>query len=1168
MNTTGRSLESNCRTSADCRPVGRSAGISVVVALGVLGMPAAARAATADQICSQVAQQATRVGWDLLDDAGDEAFCRKPWVRVVDRLNACDGRMFRVYGGKLKNLWNRFVTGADASWATWGPRGVGPEIETGTIVGGFKRTFFGAGIAEGTSTVRVTKTGGQARAEITVCRIARDGTVETADRRTYASGTGRVGSTETLTYQNTSNVLVGIVVDTPVSLNSFSYSVQLTSQPTISETAPVAGIADLHNHQYANLAFGGRFYWGDSLEPIATGLASEVINGDTTLQSLAPLDFANRLGQLIVGGLAGVSIDANLILPVIDPGLPLAADGFFTVGTAGFPTFSSWPHHADRTHQQGHISWVQAAHNYGTMSAIAAPTPALRPDRSQLNLLVVTAVNNDTLCKVLKTFDKLGNAPTRDAQGNITSWRSANWECWDEDNVVRQLQAIHQAEQTYPWYRVAMNPWHARRIIREGDLAVIVSMETDKPLSGPNGNMGDWRAQLDTYRAMGLTTLQIVHEQNSIFAGAAPHRDFLMALQAIQWPVASIGNFIDNIVNGQGISPFDLDNDGFNERGLTNVGGELVDAMVARNMPIDLAHASLRARRAVMGRVPDGYGLFDSHVKFERLLRPSPGQTNYGTSSLDREKKFMLQDQIIGEYVSDQVLVGLRTTAIDVYDAPNSQVVNDCPGSAKSFAQVVQFAHEQGLCIAYGTDINTGVAQLGPRFGTGACWAANGALVQDPTARPTPQLGPGATQPALPAWSTGVPTIDGTRYYEDGLATIAWLPELTRDLVGMGTPGAAEKLQASAEAYVAMWERAYSHADSESGAANLGVGASCTRSGDCASGLCREGQCRCAQNSHCGATRYCEADVDLSNNTCRTKRPDGEACPLINGGDRCISGFCSAGRCYTPNSKVIGDRCYVGAECREGRCNNVTDGLRGTCVCTQDSECATRQYCDAGLDFTTNTCRAKKADGSTCDLVGGGHQCLSGRCAYSRCYTPDSKNIGQSCYIGSECRVGRCNHVANGVRGTCVCTSDSHCSSTQYCDAGLDFKANACRAKKSDGSSCALVNGGRTCRSGLCSYGRCYTRNAKSLGQSCYVDAECRVGKCSNPQGVRGVCVCKNHSDCRSGYWCDAGLDLTQNTCKRKLNKGEVCGVIGEIGVGHRCKSGKCKVSGLKLKCK
>jgi hypothetical protein len=150
------------------------------------------------------------------------------------------------------------------------------------------------------------------------------------------------------------------------------------------------------------------------------------------------------------------------------------------------------------------------------------------------------------------------------------------------------------------------------------------------------------------------------------------------------------------------------------------------------------------------------------------------------------------------------------------------------------------------------------------------------------------------------------------------------------------------------------------------------------------------------------------------------------------------------------------------------------------------------------------------------------------------------------------------------------CQVDGDCAQGQYCDAGVDAKANACRAKKDDGESCALVDGGRTCKSGKCKVGRCYTAGSKEMGQSCWVGDECRAGKCNNvSDGTQGTCVCEKDADCGADRWCDKGVDLKDNACKRKLNKGEVCGTVGDIGVGHRCKSGKCKVSGLSkdLKC-
>jgi hypothetical protein len=92
------------------------------------------------------------------------------------------------------------------------------------------------------------------------------------------------------------------------------------------------------------------------------------------------------------------------------------------------------------------------------------------------------------------------------------------------------------------------------------------------------------------------------------------------------------------------------------------------------------------------------------------------------------------------------------------------------------------------------------------------------------------------------------------------------------------------------------------------------------------------------------------------------------------------------------------------------------------------------------------------------------------------------------------------------------------------------------------------------------------------MGGTCYVDDACAQGRCSSVDGTKGSCVCKEDSDCGTGFWCDGGADLKKNACKRKLDKGEVCGTVGEFGTGHRCKSGNCKAAGItnptRLECK
>lgn len=950
---------------------------AVATAVGGLLMAGEARAEkTADQVCSDLAKKAQRTLWSSVREAGDAMFCRKSWLPgKADEFRACGAwTTTNLFGNKVKGLWNNWFASGDAEWATWGPRGISVDWEEGTIQGGFKRSFFGAGIATFKSTVEVVKKGGLAEAFITVCELDYDGKVVGKHRKSFANGKDNAGAKVTVEIEHNNNVILGVVVDTPAGVNAFEYRTRALSAPKRTTLPAVKGIADLHVHQFMGLAFAGRMYWGQHAGLKSSALAKEEVNiSGTGLNLNDPVALIKQLTSLTFG------IDANMLLAVISPGI--TDEGAFKYGGSGYSTWADWPHHADRSHQQVYIDWLKEAHERG------------KDTGSNLNLMVVSLVNNNVLCSLLKVLDKFGNVPIRDSKGAITGWESSSWGCSDQENVTRQLQALHQLEKEYPWYRVAMSPWHARQIITEGDLAVVISMETDKPLSGAGGNYGSWETQLDAYRALGMVTMQIVHESDSKFAGAAPHRELMQALQAVHRPMQAVSNAID------GELPFELDAKGYNKLALTAEGNKLVDAMVKRNMAIDIAHLSLRARKALFARVPANWGLYDSHTKFARLMSPGPGQANYGTHVLDREKEFLIMESVLPDYVKHKVLIGLRTAPVDVYDAPGSKVTNDCPGSAKGFAQLVQYAHDSGLTFAYGSDLNTGVSMLGPRFGgdTKRCFAALPTL-KNRTLRP---VGPAGAQP--PRMATTVP-IAGTNYYTDGLTNIGWLPELTEDLIHLKTPGAT-KLRDSAEAYLLMWERAFP-----------------------------------------------------------VKMPSAGSEPAA------------------PTATInLGSTCMKNADCKSDRCTGALGAL-GVCVCKADADCGTGKWCKSGVDLTKNTCETLKADTATCDLVGGAHQCSGGKC----------------------------------------------------------------------------------------SYGRCYTDGAVAMGGTCYVDAACDQGKCSSVAGTRGSCVCKEDADCGSGKWCDGGLDTQVNSCKAKLNDGEICGKVGEIGVGHRCKSGDCKVSGIStnLKCK
>ena len=227
---------------------------------------------------------------------------------------------------------------------------------------------------------------------------------------------------------------------------------------------------------------------------------------------------------------------------------------------------------------------------------------------------------------------------------------------------------------------------------------------------------------------------------------------------------------------------------------------------------------------------------------------------------------------------------------------------------------------------------------------------------------------------------------------------------------------------------------------------------------------------KCRKDPECPTGHYCNAGADLAANRCMPLKADNETCDVVGGGHQCKSGYCKFGRCYTPNSVAMGGTCYTDDACKEGKCSDV-GGLKGVCVCRRDADCSEGKYCDAGADLNLNKCLDKKADNATCDLAGGGHQCKSGFCKLSRCYTPNSVAMGDICYNDDACKEGKCSSV-DGTKGTCVCKEDSDCGAGKWCDAGFDTKINQCRAKLDKGDTCGKpgsVGNDHKCKSGQCS---------------------------------------------------------------------------------------------------
>src|SRR5262245_52809392 len=122
--------------------------------------------------------------------------------------------------------------------------------------------------------------------------------------------------------------------------------VTATAQPD----APIVGMADLHNHMFSNLGFGGSLFWG---RPWAPGGISEALPACD--EAHGPFGAFDSIGDL--------------------------ASGVLFHGTHGYPDFDGWPNWRTLNHQGMYIDWIERAFLGG------------------VKLMVMHAVNNELLCK-------------------------------------------------------------------------------------------------------------------------------------------------------------------------------------------------------------------------------------------------------------------------------------------------------------------------------------------------------------------------------------------------------------------------------------------------------------------------------------------------------------------------------------------------------------------------------------------------------------------------------------------------------------------------------------------------------------------------------------------------------------------------------------------------
>lgn len=486
-----------------------------------------------------------------------------------------------------------------------------------------------------------------------------------------------------------------------------------------------------------------------------------------------------------------------------------------------------WPHHLDTAHQQMGVNQLKQAHNHG------------------LSLIVLSAVSNEWASEVLiKDTSKDPDVPRSDM-----------------DAVRLQLRAAHAFASENEWFRIARDPWEARRIIADGDLAVILGVEISNLFPE---NQGDWESQLDELYDLGVRQMGLVHETDTDFAGAARHHGimFRVANYLKELGVLSIFDLSPGSLQNlqAGIASFAP---GPNPIGLKPLGREMLGKLASQRMLIDIDHSSRRARSDIIAFARDhmnNYPLIFTHTRYDALMPTLSEVSELGGYAVSEKEArayggFSASSQIkgTGEYMStnDEILavmlsggvVGLRSgpNAIKTLMQPHptnpqlripAEIPNGCPASSEGFAQLVAFGNRRlGVAQSMGSDIASPlVSQLGPRQSanesnaTLACAgftntnnledSESSTISRSPiggVAVPPPQL--------LPAFqeTNGESLLAGdnprrwqsmqAQFSTEGMKHIGMMPALLNDVSALGAD--INPLLRSAENVLRTWERAW-----------------------------------------------------------------------------------------------------------------------------------------------------------------------------------------------------------------------------------------------------------------------------------------------------------------------------------------------------------------------
>jgi microsomal dipeptidase-like Zn-dependent dipeptidase len=522
----------------------------------------------------------------------------------------------------------------------------------------------------------------------------------------------------------------------------------------------VMGFADLHNHQFAEWAFGGKLFWGQAYGP-----PKEVLGWCTPAHGVAGM--GDVLTDIMRAALMGRSFLGHL--------------------EGGWPQFDGWPRWDSMSHQTVHEDWLKRAVDGG------------------LRLMVMLAVNSE---HVANNVERRPGRSKNDMEAVDLQLQAA-----------RDMEAYVDHKHRGPgtgWYRIVETPQQAASVMNEGKLAVVLGIEVDYLFNAySHGNLSEAAmvAELNKYYGLGVRHIFPIHFDNNGFGGASFDKAPLQNGQLERLQAARSGGELSKLFSPYPFVTEDGSSHGYTARdgrvntlGLTDLERALIHEAMTRGMIIEVDHMSRKSRTEVLDICEKAnYPVCSGHTGFVDI---SFGEKRH-EGNLTGDEVDRIRD--LGGLVSVIPLQG-HLDQIDTFRNGSTTVEHIIGATSNTLVQAYLYAvtKMQGYPVALGTDFNGFAGVPRPRFPTDREWLEgavdadrNGPQSTNPVIYPFPNPVTGAP---MPAQETGRRTWD---INTDGLAHVGLLPDLIADFRAQGlTDADLAPLLGSADGYVRMWEKA------------------------------------------------------------------------------------------------------------------------------------------------------------------------------------------------------------------------------------------------------------------------------------------------------------------------------------------------------------------------